>query len=556
MTLRPAVILVAVVLLAGSGLDAQRRILPQGAALLGQVVDAHTRRGLTRVIVEIVQMDGAGLRKTLVTDDRGRFLFTGLLDGTYQIHAARNGYLNGSFGQRRASGDSSTITLAFGQRINNVDITLWRPAVITGFVTDDAGAPIIGVIVRAYRHDRFGGHAALREVSRAMTDDTGAYRIGSLTPGEHIVGISGENNSDRDIDVSAPVEVFTPVYYPSAELVAGAVIVTAEAGRDIAGIDFSLPPATASIVRGRVDPDTVPGGGMSAVRVVLARPLDPFVAESRAHRIMGTAIPDQEGRFSFHMVPPGEFVLEATVGVPGAPPSIYWAHQPVSVRRGTDDPIAITLRPGINVVGRTRVVSTRGRNVVPALKLTVHFEPMFEVPGTTPFVASTTEAGDFQTGEVLVPGRYLVSVGGIPPGWRLRALTSDGSDVSDEGLDLSSGSSPPDLTIELTDQLTAITGTVRGVGPLADAGSTVLLFPRGSERMAARRFHSARTSNDGTFTFRNVPAGSYLIAAVDDADAGGWQAPERLQSLAARATPVLLREGEAKVLELRRVRAR
>jgi hypothetical protein len=550
-TLRRAFFLAAILLLAGSGVDAQRRVLPQGAAVLGQVVDAHSGRGLDRAIVEIAERDGGGLRRRIVTDARGRFLITGLPGGEYQVHVSRSGYLNGAFGQRRAAGDSSTISLAYGQWINNVDISLWRPAVITGFVNDEAGSPIEGVTVRAYRHDRFGGHAALREVSLAVTDDTGAYRLGGLTPGEHMVGISGENSPNRDIDVFAPVEVFTPVYYPSAESVAGAVIVTAESGRDFAGVDFSIPPATPRIVSGRVDPASVPEGHMSAVRLVLARPLNPFVAESRAHRILGEAVPDPEGYFAFHMVPPGEFVIEATVGMP---PAIHWAHQPVSVGSGNDDPISVTLRPGIAVAGHIRVVSANPRSALPRLKL--DFDPLFEVPGLPSVFAETTTEGAFESGAALVPGRYMVRVAGIPPGWRLRSVTSGGVDVSDEGLDLSSGYTPPDLTIELTDQLTLITGTVRGVGPLADAGSTVLLFPQGSGRMAVRRFHSARTSNDGTFTFRNIPAGSYFVAAVDDADSGGWQAPERLQSLAARATPLQILEGEAKIIELRRVRAR
>jgi len=561
--------LVALVLAAVPGLDAQRRILPAGAAVLGQVVDAHTGRGLNRVIVEIVHINGSGLRRRLVTDDRGRFLFTGLLDGEYQIHASRNGYLNGSFGQRRAAGDSSTISLAFGQWVNNMDITLWRPAVVTGFVTDDAGSPILGVTVRAYRHDRREGHAALREAARAVTDDTGAYRLGALIPGDHLVGISMQRLPDQDLNAIDDV-VFAPMYFPAADLVVGASTVTAEAGRDFAGINFTIPTPAPRDVRGRVDPASVPEGEMSAVRLVLARPLDPFIAEAPVHRIVSVTVPEPDGRFAFSNVPPGEFVIEAILTgprpeapTPGEPPAtappIHWVHQPVSVGIGHDDEVGeviVALRPGINVEGRTRVVSSNARNRLPALKLVLDFEPLFEVPGIRPFSTSTTAEGDFQSGAALVPGRYLVRVAGIPQGWRLRAVTSGGLDVSDEGLDLSSGYTPPDLTIELTDQLTVITGTVRGVGPLADAGATVLLFPQGARRMAARRYHSARTTNDGTFTFRNVPAGSYLIAAVDESEAGGWQAPERLQMLATRATPVLLREGEAKVLELRRVRAR
>lgn len=556
MTPRRAILLAAIAVLATSGLHAQRRALPVGGVILGQVVDAHTGRALTRVMVEIVQTDGTGLRRQILSDDRGRFLFTALPSGEFQINASRSGYLNGAFGQRRAGGDSSTLSLAYGQWINNVNISLWRPAVITGIVSDDAGGPMAGVTVRAYRHDRRAGHVALREVSRAVTDDTGAYRLASLRPGEHMVGISAENDPNRDIDVLAPVEVFTPLYFPSAELVAGAVVVTAESGRDIAGIDFTMPTLTAGIVSGRVDPASVPNGQVSGVRVFLARPLNPFVAEPLAHRVLGEAVADPEGRFAFHGVPRGDFVLETTVSLPGEPPSVHWAQQPVSVGSGNPEPITITLRPGLAVAGRTEVISASGRTVLPALKLTVTFEPLFEMTGVEPRVSSTTDAGEFQTGEVLLPERYLVKVGGIPAGWRLRAVTSGGIDVADEGLDLSSGSTPPDLTIELTDQLTLIMGTVRGAGPLADTNATVVLFPQGSGRMASRRFHSARTTNEGTFTFRNIPAGTYLIAAIDEADAEGWQAPARLQGLASRATVLTLREGEAKVLELRRVRAR
>jgi hypothetical protein len=189
----------------------------------------------------------------------------------------------------------------------------------------------------------------------------------------------------------------------------------------------------------------------------------------------------------------------------------------------------------------------------------VELEPLFEAPGIRSDSLRTDETGAFRTGPVLVPGRYLVRVGGVPPGWRLRAVMAGGIDVSEEGLDLSSGFVPSDLQIVLTDQLTLITGTVRGVGPFADPTATVLLFPqqdRSSTSMAARRFLSVRTGRDGTFSLRNMPAGAYLVAAVDEADADGWQDPDRLLALRRSATLVSIREGEAKILELRRLGVR
>jgi len=555
---------------ASHGNESQRRRLPPGAALLGQVVDAQSGRGLDRVIVEL---DGAGLRRRIVSDDRGRFLLAGLPAGDYRINATRAGFLNGAFGQRRPAGSASTITLVDGQWLSDIEVRLWRPGVLTGFVTDHAGVPITGVIVRAYRHERVPGHTTLREVAQAVTDDTGAYRLASLVPGNHLVGISSQqvtvtnNDTGATFVTDAPEVVFPPVYYPSADSAVAASTVTAEPGRDFTGVNFTLPTRPAFEVSGRVDPATVPEGHMRNVRLVLARPLDPSVAESPTHRYLGLVSPDAEGRFTFTRVPSGRYVIEATLlsgaaagADPGSPehPRRLWASHSVTLDQKNLDDIRVTMQPGLEVAGHTRMVSATSRAATQPGRLMIELEPLFEAPGVRADPLMTDETGAFRTGPVLVPGRYLVRVGGVPPGWRLRAVMAGGIDVSEEGLDLSSGFVPSDLQIDLTDQLTLITGTVRGLGPFADPTATVLLFPQQdrSGSMAARRFRSVRTGRDGTFSLTHIPAGAYLIAVVDDAEADGWQDPERLLALRRGATPVSIREGEAKVLELRRRQAR
>ena len=582
MTRRP-VLLLLVLLAVGLGasslranntIDEQRRRLPPGAALLGQVVDAQSGRGLDRVIVEL---DGAGLRRRILSDERGRFLLAGLPAGEYRINASRAGFLNGAFGQRRAAGSASTITLVDGQWLSDIEVRLWRPGVLTGLVTDHGGVPITGVIVRAYRHERLPGRTTLREVAQAVTDDTGAYRLASLVPGNHVVGISAQhiavtnNTTGETFAAAEPEIVFPPMYFPSAESAMAASTVTAESGRDFTGINFSLPALPVLEVSGRVDPATVPDGQMRAVRLFLARPLDPFVAESPTHRYLGVVSPDAEGHFTFARVPSGRYEIEATLVVsalegpdgPDAPdhprsPERLWDNQPVTLDQKNLDDIHVTMRPGLEVEGRTRMMSPINRAAAQPGKLMIELEPLFEAPGIRPQTLRSDETGTFRTGPVLVPGRYLVHVGGVLPGWRLQAVMAGGIDVSEEGLDLSSGFVPSDLQIDLTDQLTLITGTVRGVGPFADPTATVLLFRRldRSGSMAARRFRSVRTGRDGTFSLRNVPAGAYLIVAVDDAEADGWQNPDRLTTLRSSATPVSIREGEAKILELRRLGAR
>lgn len=527
--------------------SAQARRLPPGAALLGQVVDAQTGRGLDRVVVEV---DGAGLRRRLVTDSRGRFLFTGLNAGEYLVRASRSGYLTGSFGQRRATGTGTPVSVNGGQWIGGVDITLWRPAVITGDVRDDRGEPMVGVTVSAYKHDRLPAHATLRVVASAVTDDEGRYRLQPLSPGDHVVGIS-------TLAMPAPDQAFPPQYYPGADRVAGAFIVPLEAGREFGGISFMLPSLPTFDVAGRIDLSGVPEGSAGSVRLQLARPRDPGVTESPQHRVLALTVPDAEGRFLFAQVPGGEYVIEASLtGTVLDEPRAFWATTAIALTDTPLDDVSIVLQPGLTVEGGVQVASRTARNVPPPEKLIITFEPLFDSAGAREASARIDATGQFSSAPVLLPGRYLVRVGGIPSGLMLRSVMSGGIDVSDAGLDLSSGFPATGLVVELTDQLTELLGTVRGTGPFADPFSTVLLFPERDGPGGARRIRSVRTNAEGTFTIRNLPAGSYLVAAIDDAQAEGWQTPERLQALRPRAAPVILREGETKVLELRRIAVR
>ena len=84
----------------------------------------------------------------------------------------------------------------------------------------------------------------------------------------------------------------------------------------------------------------------------------------------------------------------------------------------------------------------------------------------------------------------------------------------------------------------------------------MLVFPQQNRGMGARRHLSVRVGRDGQFLLRHLPAGAYLMIAVDDAGADGWMDPDRLATLRSRSTPVTIRDGEARVVELRRVTLR
>src|SRR5215831_14806979 len=71
------------------------------AAVSGKVVAADTGRALrhARVVVS-----GDGRPHATSTDEQGRYRVTSLSAGTYSISAAKSGFVDGAYGQRRASG--------------------------------------------------------------------------------------------------------------------------------------------------------------------------------------------------------------------------------------------------------------------------------------------------------------------------------------------------------------------------------------------------------------------------------------------------------------------
>lgn len=533
---RAAVVLGVLALLVAStgvGIEAQTRRLPPGAAILGQVVEAGSGRGVDRAVVTVV---GGPSPRRILTDRRGRFLVTGLPAGVYAISAQRTGFLNGTLGQRRPDGEGHTLTLAFGQWLANVEVPISRPAVITGLVLDDRGEPLVDVAVSAFRRTWDSAGVGLELVTEARTDDTGTYRFTSLTPGDHLIA------------ATAPRSL--PEYYPGSQSVAGASIVTAQAGREITGINFLLAARPAVTLTGRLDLSSIPEGTADRVRLRLMRPGDAYAAEAAAHRVTAAASPAPDGTFQFDDVPVGEYELEAFLSDLD-PPQVFWARQTVTVDDKSVEKIEVGLQPGLEVAGRVRVQAQSRFMVALPDTVRVTFDPIARSPVALAARSGIDASGAFATGTTLRPERYRVRVVGLPDGLRVDAMSADGRDVIDDGLDLSLGV-PSEFVITVTDRRTLITGMVRGAGALGDPTAAVLVYPTEGPRTADRYFRQMRVTPEGSFTVADLPPGTYALVAVDDAESDGWRNPERRQQWRAKASNVTIRTGEAALVELRR----
>lgn len=169
-------------------------------AIVGCVVDARSGTPLSGVVVGA---SGGAAPATVLTDAQGRFVFSNLPKGSYTLTASMGGtgfsvggfrvsgmglriapYLDGGYGQRRPDGPLQTIELGIGERVMDAVIRMWRGGAISGQVFDEAGEPLVDVIVAAVRRDPDG---RLLNGPTTRTDDHGRYRIGTLLPGRYVV---------------------------------------------------------------------------------------------------------------------------------------------------------------------------------------------------------------------------------------------------------------------------------------------------------------------------------------------------------------------------------
>jgi hypothetical protein len=323
------------------------------AVIIGQVVDHADKRGIAKAIVQIT---GEGVTHKAAADDLGRFFFVNLPAGTYTITASRDGFFDGAFGRVRAGGTSLPLPLEPGQWISHVPIELFRPAVISGYVDDEANEPLVGIRVQALRREFVNGRPRLVPAGTASTDDQGHYRLFDLMPGEYIVSVqsvqvtvpvatleavgqtgsttpalstllfmnAGANPSSRDLmaglafgddgrtltirgDGPTPPDAaaYATVYYPGADLPQGSIpIAVGPAGQRV-GVNFQLRPVPVATVEGiAVGRDGPVPNQLLRLRQEGA---EDFGVGSDAAATMTAA----DGSFTFVNVPAGRYVIEA-----------------------------------------------------------------------------------------------------------------------------------------------------------------------------------------------------------------------------------------------------
>ena len=585
------------------------QVLPPTGLIVGQVVDAATGKPVSHAIVMIsglpnvraatepgrisVNPPGPAGPAAILTGSDGRFVFRDLPGGSFGIDAAKSGYSNGSYGRRRTGGPSQQLTLAAGERRGDVVIPIWKQAVISGKVVDEAGEPLVGIQVRAFRRRGLPDPRRLAMAKSAVTDDRGMYRLAMLDPAAYIVCVVQRNStvslataqrSPEGVTIvgginrpgtSAAMQVgddvfmlgsgspipppasrsrlpaYPPVFYPSVQNLAEAVEVKLAPGEERDGIDLQLTPVTTVRVSGMIV-----GAGENAGLPVRLLPANH--AEIELDTDAPASVADRSGAFAFAAVPAGEYVLRATTRGVDAQRSgeLQFAEMPVTVGGADIDGIALALRPGIRISGRFEFEGARARpTALGSVTIAVESAGGSIVAPSSGFnPVRANNSGTFSSA-ALGAGRYYVRVVGSPSGWMFKSATLHGRDVADTAMELRDGD-VTDVVITFSDRWSGLNGTVLTAAGAPDHTALVIAFPTDPQTWSSaglnpRRLRSVRPAKTGQYTFATLSPGDYYVTAIPDEQSADWRDARFLESAARIARRVTIADGERPTQDLR-----
>ncbi len=293
-----------------------------------------------------------------------------------------------------------------------------------------------------------------------------------------------------------------------------------------------------------------------------------------------------DGTFTFRWVPPGQYAIRVAsfprprpslVGVlptyqtgagttwaggglrqggsrlgpvPGEP--TLWAQVPVSVYDRDVQDLVISPREAGRIVGR--VVPESGAPLPGLTGLPVPVQSADgRALGTFP-VAGMDRDGNFQTAG-LPPGRYVLWLPSLPPGWRISGIT--GLEVSPGSETISLGEKDAhSVRVSVTDLDTEIHGTVTGPDNKPSSLASIYVFPQNQSLWQdfgpfPLRIRQVRPATSGTYRAVGLPPADYFVVASIRDVRERWMEPEFLALLSRNATRVRLSAGDRLLVDLK-----
>ena len=583
----------ALLILFSMGAAAQQ----QNFSLQGIVVEAGTNKPLPGVSLELralqdvtqVVMDpvtgqvlsgnnfllpGAGNGTPVypgLTAGDGQFVFRNLPAGRYALMASRNGYMHAEFGQRGPNGKGMTLTVAAGQAMSGIRLTMTRSGAISGHVYDSRGLLLAYVQMQMRRVTYPDGQRTLTTTASTVTDDLGAYRLYGLPPGAYVlsaqtntptVGItpvaasrtppvpgvvvfqsaSGPMMTDSDpANQNRRKDSGVSLFYPNAIQSANATVIDVRPGDDIGGVNVTIDNLKAQTVlvswslsagsnpQSLVNLQVSSTGAENSIQVNLGLP--PGISPSP------------------RSLPVGSYVaLALELGNTPTPTTVGYA----AFDTGTapTSRVSIVMSPLRDVSGH---VSSDGVSAadIAGLKINFRRDPAINLNGSPPPSAAPAQDGSW-VAKGFIEGEYIVTVNGLPDSFRnayVKSIKASNAEVLGNRLRVPAQSNDG-IAMEVV--IGANGGQIEGRA-VAETGEplsnvTVLLVPDSSDHRDL--YKTIVTDAAGRYHFEGVTPGNYRLFSWEDVEPDIWYKPAFLTPVQDRGKAIRISEGSRESVDV------
>ena len=485
--------------------------------------------------------DGKEVAET-ASDAEGRFSFSNLSDGRYELRASHRGFVAADFEDH--DGFSTAIVTGEGLDTTGLRFTLEPQAAIYGTVTEDSGDPVPQARVSLFHRIGSG-----RIVSAGVTgaDVMGHFEFPNLAPGSYSLCAAGEpwyrTNRTPMLDAHgnataeeprSPLDVaYALTCYPDTTDSNAAEPVDVNAG-DRVETNFMLHPVPAVHITVQLPME----GGQQRGMVM------PRFSEN----VFGISEMVQMGAVSIAPNGDGDGNSARTVEISGVAPGQYQVELGSSLRQGTaelsttfdasSDHNSLDLSsvpPMAEVSGK---VSMAGRASLPDGLSVV----LMAGQGEGQAFAKARPDWSFQF-EAVSPGSYRVILQANDSFLFVTQLNASGGKA--DGRRLEVGGDPVVLTVAAAEANAKVSGFAHSNGKPAPEVFVVLV--PADAKGAQEALRADQTDSDGSFNLSHVIPGSYTLVAVADGWLLDWAQPGAMARYLAKGEKVDVPEGAKQI---------
>ncbi len=519
----------------------------QVGRVAGTVVRSGTDEPLRKARVTLSAKDDKNPSpRGVVTGADGKFAFEGLTSGAYDLEAEHDGYVTGSYGENADGQGAAVLTLATGQKVEDLIFRLRKCAVISGHVVDEDGDPVQGVTVEAVRRTMYRGKALAVPIFQSSTNDLGEYRLFDLEPGQYCIRATPSSQEKWNASIADSLgsstgtkrpNLYVPTFYPDATDILRASTIELKEGNEIPSMDVMLVRSRTYKIRGQVVDLTE-----SSVDTEFAINLLPLDGSQSFNVQQMTNVKD--GSFELDGLSPGSYQLIA-MGLDDRR-QILKGFERVEITNADVDSVRVMIKRGVEIRGR---VAVEGKAALPK-NLTISLQPKENDFGMNGGTARVKADATFEIPDVH-DGLYQISASSGCEECYLKSARMNGIDLLEKGLEVAGAVSQP-LELLFSSRSGTVEGIVTKDDDLPAVGAKVLLVPSLQYRQWSGRFKTATTDQYGRFTIRCIAPGDYKVFAIkqvpDDADVTD---PEFIRPFESQGQNLSIDENGKKTLQLK-----